>query len=123
MSLFPVLTTITLLLSKIITKALVRALLRRDGSRVLKDSVQGLGIDIALLGVSLLAAGAMSGKVVINGPRDSFSLIAIVVFSMLSVLFYAFACQRKPVFGVWRATAVSWLTGSIPLVCGMGLIS
>src|SRR3990172_6964063 len=111
---FQAVTALMLLVSKIILKAYVRWLASNDGIAVLSDGVQGFGIDLAMIGLSLLVGGVTTSAILFSGPGDAIDLLAFFGCFLGAFLLYGGCRKVRNSIVRWGAVTLSWLCGLIP---------
>jgi len=117
--LFQAVTAVTLLGLKLGLKGYVRWLASNDGMTVVADGVQGFGMDLAILGFSLILGGVATKGIKLDGQGDALALIAFIVCFIVAFLCYGGINKAETSVGKWVVGSLSWLFGLVPYSGGI----
>lgn len=102
------------LILKISAKGILKWLADNPAKAVVLESSQSIGMDLGLLGLSILVGGVASSRIVISGQENALSLLALFAFALLSMLAFGACLKTKTAGGYWFWVTSSWICGLCP---------
>lgn len=119
-------TAVIFLFSKIIIKGLVRLLANKAGPSGLLDGTVSLGIDLSIIGISIIIGGIATNRITLSTQESAIHLLCVVFSMILSILFYGIFYSDRinnyqkaaQLFAKIFSMTISWLCGFIPFAVG-----